>query len=88
MRNKVFRAQTGLSNLRQRIGDRTDVAERFIGDLGESENAGENIVEVVRNATGDRANAFHFLRLMKLHLELAVLGLFLSCFGDVANDDV
>ena len=43
-------------------------------------NDGQEIVEVVRNATGQLSNGFHFLRLAELLFQLLTL-------GDIGVDD-
>ena len=47
---------------------------------GIPQDDGENVVEIVRNAGGETANGFHFLRLAKLVLEP-------NAIGDVLKDE-
>ena len=49
----------------------------------EAEDAGQQVVEVVRDAAGERAERLHLLRLEQLELQLAAVGLGLVLRGDV-----
>src|ERR1700757_3090976 len=46
----------------------------------------QGVVEVVRNAAGERAQCLELLRMMQLMLQLAPLRLGLACLGDVSED--
>ena len=62
------------------------VGEFAAGEVGMAEDAGEEVVEVVRDATGESANGFHLLCLKELCFEVFALGFGLLARGDVTED--
>ena len=49
------------------------------------ENRGQQVVEIVRNAAGQQAKLFQFLRLLHPRLKLLAFMLASSAFGEVTN---
>ena len=56
----------------------------FAGQCQVAQNGGQQVVEIVRHTTGQRANGLHLLRLAQLRLQRALLRFGLFQFGDVA----
>jgi len=54
----------------QGFGSGMIVAQGHFGQFRVAINGRQDVVEVMRNAAGERAHGFHFLRLSKLFLEL------------------
>ncbi len=50
------------------------IGDRRLDDLHPHQDRGEHVVEVVGDAAGERANAFHALRSQELLLKLLALG--------------
>jgi hypothetical protein len=54
------------------------------GQVGVAEDAGQQVVEVVRDAAGEQAQALELLRLAQLLFHRRLLGLVAAALGDVA----
>ena len=67
--HQVLCAQPRLPDLRQAVLDFEVVFRRLPRDFAEPEDSGEDIVEIVRNATGQRAERVEFLCLQQLRFQ-------------------
>ncbi len=63
-------------NLHHVVAGGVLAAEIFADEAGKAENHGEQIVEIVRHATGELPHGFHLLGLTKLFFEAEATGHF------------
>ncbi len=62
-----------LANVSKIFRDLRVFAALFVADFGPAENSAKNVIEIVRNSTGQLPDGFEFLRLLKLTFQGADL---------------
>jgi len=77
--HEVLGPAGGLEDFRDAFLRRRIVGQVFLQQITVAEHGGEDVVEIMRDAAGERADGLHFLRLPKLVFEGAA-------FGDVLFD--
>ena len=83
--HQVAAALTGLLDLRQPGGGRVAGIQRLLGQRPVAQDHRQDVVEVMRDAAGQRADGFHLLRLQQLAFQCHPPGLGLLALGDVGD---
>ena len=82
--HQSLRARGGLANFLQTLQSQRIGARILTRQFGVAQDAGNNVVEVVRNAAGERADDPHLLRFAQLRFERRAGSLCLLALGAVA----
>jgi hypothetical protein len=83
--DEVFGPQAGLEHLLHVVGEGGIRRGIFHGHFGESDHGGKDVVEIVGNAAGQRADGLHLLGLAQLPPKVFFFLFGLDAFGQVIH---